>query len=104
MILKLGKLINNITLNDLTNLNILLFQDKGVTEKIAFSDKKAVACLKCSTEGGRKVLVVACKMTPIMVRDALTGQYNHFYLQLVMNNKVITDMVSYLFTYVAYTI
>lgn len=34
---------------------------------------KAVTSLRAMTEGGRRVLLVAAKTTPLMIRDAMTG-------------------------------
>lgn len=36
---------------------------------------KAVTSLKAMTEGGRRVLLVAAKTTPLMIRDAMTGEW-----------------------------
>lgn len=36
---------------------------------------KAVTSMKAMTEGGRRVLLVAAKTTPLMIRDAMTGQW-----------------------------
>lgn len=49
-------------------------QDKGVTEMVQFCGK-AVTNLKAMTEGGRRVLLVAAKTTPLMIRDAMTGEW-----------------------------
>ncbi|XP_069179421.1 uncharacterized protein [Procambarus clarkii] len=50
------------------------FKDKGVTEMVQFCGK-AVTSLKAMTEGGRRVLLVAAKTTPLMIRDAMTGLF-----------------------------
>lgn len=36
---------------------------------------KAVTSMKAMTEGGRRVLLVAAKTTPLMIRDAMTGEW-----------------------------
>ncbi|KAG0714151.1 Zinc finger protein 106 [Chionoecetes opilio] len=50
------------------------FKDKGVTEMVQFCGK-AVTSMKAMTEGGRRVLLVAAKTTPLMIRDAMTGLF-----------------------------
>lgn len=50
------------------------FKDKGVTEMVQFCGK-AVTSVKAMTEGGRRVLLVAAKTTPLMIRDAMTGLF-----------------------------
>ena len=36
---------------------------------------KAVTSMKAMTEGGRRVLLVSAKTTPLMIRDAMTGEW-----------------------------
>ncbi|XP_076033216.1 uncharacterized protein LOC143020626 [Oratosquilla oratoria] len=48
------------------------FKDKGMCEMVQYCGK-AVMCLRATMEGSRKVLLVAAKTTPLMVRDAMSG-------------------------------
>lgn len=50
------------------------FKDKKITEMVQFCGK-AVTSLKAMREGGRRILLVAAKTTPLMVRDAMSGLF-----------------------------
>lgn len=44
-----------------------------MSETVQFCGQ-AVTSVRAMTEGGRRVLLVAAKTTPLMIRDAMTGQ------------------------------
>lgn len=49
-------------------------KDKKISEMVRYCDK-ALTNLKAMTEGGRRVLLVAAKTTPLMIRDAMSGLF-----------------------------
>lgn len=65
-------------------------------DKLDFSDKPVLA-LKASTEGVRKVLIVASRNQPITIRDAqsglflrtISGQRNHTVYSLMRNDNLV---------------
>lgn len=58
----------------MVKISLYLFQDKKITEMVQFCGK-AVTSLKAMREGGRRILLVAAKTTPLMVRDAMSGKF-----------------------------
>lgn len=62
-------------LTDLKNGEIKHFQSGSIKgDRLEFSDKSVLA-LKASSEGPRRVLIVASRNQPITIRDALTGLF-----------------------------
>ncbi|KAK7080910.1 hypothetical protein SK128_026218 [Halocaridina rubra] len=49
-------------------------KDKKVSEMVQYCGK-AVTSLRAMTEGGRRVLLVSAKTTPLMIRDAMSGLF-----------------------------